>query len=195
MPTGYGQFTVRRGNEDGPRELGLTHRIAWELAHGPIPNDPTPPWIYVCHRCDNRPCCNPYRCLFLGTAADNSADMVNKGRANSKLRREDIDAIRKGYLSGIALDSLAESYGVSLQTIRMAVNGRAWKNLDGCEPPVDTTKPRRRKLTREDAEDVRRLRLEDGLGVKEIAERFNITAGYVSHIALGRAFQRRRRAS
>jgi hypothetical protein len=48
--------------------------MAWELAYGPIP-----PGLHVLHRCDNKPCCNPAH-LFLGTKADNHADMMTKGR-------------------------------------------------------------------------------------------------------------------
>ena len=55
------------------KQIG-THRLAWILANGPIPDG-----MFVCHRCDNPPCCNPDH-LFLGTAADNNRDMAGKSR-------------------------------------------------------------------------------------------------------------------
>ncbi len=63
---GYGRF----GNH------WRAHRVAWELAHGPVPAG-----LFVCHRCDVRTCVEVSH-LFLGTAADNNADMHAKGRAS-----------------------------------------------------------------------------------------------------------------
>ena len=75
-------------NEHGYGHVGIsgksfyTHRIAWELANGPIPDG-----LHVLHHCDNPPCCDtspseeyPEGHLFLGTNADNNADMMAKGR-------------------------------------------------------------------------------------------------------------------
>lgn len=67
--TGYGIMACGRR---GPRRV---HRISWIEQRGPIPAE-TP---CVLHRCDNPPCWEIGH-LWLGTQADNMADMVAKGR-------------------------------------------------------------------------------------------------------------------
>lgn len=64
---GYGQFRFEG-------KLIGSHRASWIASRGPIPNG-----LHVLHRCDTPPCINPDH-LFLGTPADNVADMIRKGR-------------------------------------------------------------------------------------------------------------------
>jgi hypothetical protein len=56
------------------RVLYPAHRLAWIDAYGSIPAG-----LYVCHHCDRKLCVRPDH-LFLGTAQDNSRDMIAKGR-------------------------------------------------------------------------------------------------------------------
>jgi len=68
---GYGQISA----DGGPAK---THRLAWILVNGPIPDG-----MCVLHHCDNPPCCDAKKCLFLGTKAENSADMAAKKRSSN----------------------------------------------------------------------------------------------------------------
>ena len=126
---GYGQLSI-----DG--KMVSAHRLTWELTDGPIPDD-----LCVLHRCDNPPCCNP-RHLFLGTPADNSRDMVEKGRARggslrgvnngrAKLTRQVVRAIRSLYATGKHTQkTLAERFGISKAQISHIVNRKRWAWLD-----------------------------------------------------------------
>lgn len=68
--TGYGRFYANR-------HAISAHRFSYAIAYGAIPNA-----LCVCHRCDTPSCVRPDH-LFLGTNADNSRDMTNKGRSAS----------------------------------------------------------------------------------------------------------------
>lgn len=122
---GYGRLFV-----DGRR--WLAHRHAWVLANGPIPDG-----MFVLHRCDNPPCCEPSH-LFLGTLADNNADRDRKGHhvslsgerhGMSKLTGPDASEIRRLYAEGPASQyALAERFGVSQATISRVVRGVIWQS-------------------------------------------------------------------
>lgn len=121
---GYGRFGVN-GRTLKP------NRFAWELVHGEITEG-----LHVCHRCDNPLCCNPIH-LFLGTNADNRADMVSKGRqargeknGNAKLTEAKIHEIRvRLSYGGVTQKSLLTEYDVSRATMSRIANKRRWAHV------------------------------------------------------------------
>jgi hypothetical protein len=72
---GYGQLNIRG-------KVLAAHRLAWIERHGPIRKG-----LFVCHRCDQRRCCNPDH-MFLGTHAENMADMKAKNRLRWRIAVE-----------------------------------------------------------------------------------------------------------
>ena len=119
-----GYANMRRNNK--PMKA---HRFAYETFVGPIPAG-----LYVLHHCDNPKCVNPDH-LFLGTLADNSRDMVLKGRQASgekngraKLNAEQVSAIRARASIGENRHSLSRRFGVCCRTIGRIIEGDIWTN-------------------------------------------------------------------
>jgi len=108
-----------------------SHRIAYELTTGPIPEG-----LCCLHKCDNKLCINPAH-LFLGTRADNQKDMANKGRAAkgerhgaSKLTKDQVISIRQEYArDGTSHRKLAARYDVDQANINLIVNRKTWKHI------------------------------------------------------------------
>lgn len=123
---GYGQFELN-GN------TMRAHRLAWEMTNGPIPKG-----LLICHRCDNPACVNPAH-LFLGTARDNNADCLSKGRRvyapgekhpDAKLTEKDVREIRALAASKqVSLRAMARRYGMAHSSVRNVVIGRTWRHV------------------------------------------------------------------
>lgn len=120
----YGAFKIGIKNY-------LAHRVAYELYKNPIPTG-----YKVCHTCDNPVCVNPEH-LFLGTHADNMADMKSKHRGtigekgfNNKLKPWQVKAIRYFKRYGNYLNrELALLYGVSTTTVTHILNRKYWNHI------------------------------------------------------------------
>ena len=104
----------------------LAHRLVYEHEFGPIP-----PWLMVCHKCNNPSCVNPNH-LYLGTRADNMEDMAEAGsckgerHSQARLTRGKVRNIRKRLLAGQSVTSIALAYGVSRGAIYDIAQGKTW---------------------------------------------------------------------
>ncbi len=94
---------------------------------------PRPSGMKACHRDDNRKN-NAAVNLRWDTHHGNMADAVRKGHVRSgervhfaKLRKSDVDLIRKLRASGSSMQSLADRFGVSIGNIHAIVHAKSWK--------------------------------------------------------------------
>lgn len=121
---GYG-YVKHNGKVTG------AHRRAYELTHGAIPHG-----LVIRHACDNRLCINPGH-LSVGTAMDNTADALERGRQagvgvpvrageRPEVARQ-VAAHRSGRAPGLTIAAIASGWGTSETTVRRIVREEARK--------------------------------------------------------------------
>ena len=121
---GYGRFAFNGESK--------AHRSAYRIFNGDIG-----PGMKVMHKCDTRCCVNPDH-LFLGTQAENVADMVAKRRnktvANcgeknpmAKLTMAQVDEMRVLVASGAKQRDMCSLYGISPMTVSRVIRRELWK--------------------------------------------------------------------
>jgi hypothetical protein len=135
---GYGQISLCHQNK---KKTTTCHRISYIIHKGDIPEG-----MMLRHSCDNRKCFNPEH-LDIGTAQDNSNDMITRGRyivtsgafrkgdqegennTRAKLNWEIVNKIREDYAKGIpygGLKKMASEYGIAYVTIQKVVANKIW---------------------------------------------------------------------
>lgn len=103
----YGSIRVG-SRTDGSRKMVQTHRLAYELSHGPIPDG-----LQVMHLCNNKRCCNPDH-LVAGTNSENTQMAADDGLLPWKrISDDDVREIRWLGKIGAHYTEVAKSYGLS----------------------------------------------------------------------------------
>lgn len=112
------------------------HRVAYILAHGPIPDG-----FFVCHTCDNPKCCRPEH-LYAGTAADNVHDREAHGRGNHN-HRLDIETIKhiKHDLLTMSCAEVARKYQTGYVNIHHIKSGKSYSKVEIWYPNEQLTIP------------------------------------------------------
>lgn len=131
---GYGEIDYRRSGDTRAKPY-RAHRLMYEFEVGPIPDG-----LFVCHSCDNPPCCNPAH-LWLGTNEENSYDRHAKGRTKygptkrgedhpmAKMNEDKVRELLK-LRGAIHMNDAADKFGITPQQVANIWTRRHWKHVE-----------------------------------------------------------------
>lgn len=153
------------------------HRVAYELANGPIPEG-----MVIRHTCGNPSCVNAEH-LRVGTPAENARDMVEAGnQGNQKLTPDDAAEIRRLFAAGgISRQEIAWRYGVKPAGIGSIIANEAFPD-PGYTPPLKVKRTAANFLGPDKARQIRQLYSEGGKSQRHLADQFAISLSAVSQI-------------
>lgn len=149
---GYGNLVIKEGSQ---RRRVMAHRTAYQMFVGEIPTG-----LCVCHHCDDRRCVNPFH-LFIGSRADNNADMTRKKR-----------------------NAFGDRNGQWTHPERRATGSR-----NGCFTKPEC-RPRgerngRARLSTSDICEIRRIYASGGITQKQLAKRYGVATSAIWYIVKG----------
>lgn len=185
---GYGVFSRRDGSN-------IASRTAYEIENGTIP-----PGLYCLHHCDHPWCQNPAH-FFLGTYADNAADMVRKGRhvkapnpgeKNGWAKLTEVQ-VREILADGDSTnEALGARFGVTGAAIYLIRRGRNWHHIfvEGHAIVRDLAYQRGEsgrgaKLTEKQ---VREIRAHPEISQPEFARRFGVSRSNIGAVRLRKSW-------
>lgn len=121
---GYGAYSLR-GHQVG------AHRVAYAIAYGQVPGG-----VWVLHRCDWPPCCEPTH-LYLGGNDENVADRIRRGRGLvgeqhplATLTDALVIRYRTEYRDGkITVQQIRDGTGLAQTPVYFMLTGKTWKHL------------------------------------------------------------------
>lgn len=152
--TGHVTNKGKKGREYGFVMAGGKRQIVSRLSWEAVNDEPIPPGIQVCHRCDNPRCWRPDH-LFLGTSKENMEDRARKGRNNSnfaigfrlphtRLSEDEVTEIRSLWASGSFTQvEISQKFSITPNYVSEIINNKKRVTLD---PDREYKSLRRRQI-------------------------------------------------
>ena len=105
-----------------------THRIAYLLTHGSIPNG-----LQVAHTCHNKLCCNPAHLVAQSSADNNFANYKDKRHKSAKIKEWEVSFIWWLRLRGVGPSDICRAVGLSIGSVENVIykRGRHFERVNG----------------------------------------------------------------